>query len=236
MIGMVEIGPIWTDDGVGSTASIVLWTLIAFSIVAIIIFAVRILRARTNRSWQEAAIQLGLNFTPQQLFWKPYVMSGTLEGGYYCRVHTFSERMTGFHSQVGSDNGPTSETFTQLEVRFPQPLNIGLSLRPATFIGGMAAFLGIEDMEVGGDPDFDKAFTVEGTDEREIKKFLTAERKEKIMAAYQSLHMFEIDDVSISIKSGDVMRDKETIVHIVMELKNLVAALSTTKQTKSIFD
>ena len=239
---MLEIGPIWDENGMGSPLSIAVWSIVLLTIITVVIFALRLLRARTNRNWQEAATELGLNFTPRQLFWLPYEMNGTLDGGYFCRVHTWTERT----SYAGESD---SQTMTGFEVRFLESLGMGLTISPSHGIKWLNSLLGDEDLEVGGDSDFDKQFKINCTDELKLQRFLTAERKEILKRAFT--FNFEMNDVGISSDSADVTRDKETIVHVVMELKNLAMALtsdggeqepdifarpSISEDSKSIFD
>ena len=239
---MLEIGPIWDENGMGSPLSIAVWSIVFLTIITIVFFALRLMRARTNRNWQDAAMELGLNFTPRQLFWLPYEMSGTLDGGYYCRVHTWTERT----SYAGESD---SQTMTGFEVRFLESLEMGLSLSPSLGIKWLDSLMGVDDTEVGGDPDFDKQFKINCTDELKLQRFLTAERKEMLKRAFT--FNFEMNDVGISSDSADVTRDKETIVHVVMELKKLAMDLTSdggeqapdifatppiSESSKSIFD
>jgi len=241
---MLEIGPIWDENGMGSPISIAVWSIVFLTIITIVFFALRLMRARTNRNWQEAAMVLGLNFTPRQLFLLPYVMEGTLDGGYYCKVHTWMER---------SSSGGESESHpvTGIEVRFLESLGMGFTLSSSLGIKWLNSLLRVEDIEVGGDADFDKQFKINCTDELKLQRFLTAERKEKIKEAATNIPGFEINDIGISIESDEVIRDKETILYLVTEIKKLVEALtfdggeqapdifatpSISESSKSIFD
>ena len=148
---MLEIGPIYDENGWGSPLSIAVWSILFLTIITVVIFAVRRLRKRTNRNWQEAATELGLHFTPQQLFWLPYEMEGTLGIiGYYCKVHTLREH------RAGGDSSGSHAPVTRVEVRFLESLGMEFSLRPGLGIKWLNWIDGSEDIEVGGDSDFDE--------------------------------------------------------------------------------
>jgi hypothetical protein len=241
---MIDVGSIWGEEGMrfDNSFAIAVWLTLFILIISTVIFILIILRARTNRNWQEAATELGLNFTPSNLFWLPYEMNGTLDGGYYCRVHTWREHRSGGSGSSGS-NAPV----TGVEVRFLESLRMGFNLSPSTGIKWFDSLMGVDDTEVGGDPDFDQMFAISSTDDMKLKRFLTAERKEILKAATTEMPYFEISDSGISTEA-EMIRDKESIVHIVMSFKELAMALtfltepdifatpSIDEDSKSIFD
>lgn len=244
---MIDVGSIWGDEGMrfDNSFAIAVWLTLFILIISTVIFILIILRARTNRNWQEAATELGLNFTPSNLLWLPYEMNGTLDGGYYCRVHTWREHRSG-----GSSSGSNAPV-TGVEVRFLESLRMGFNLSPCTGIKWFDSLMGVDDTEVGGDPDFDQMFAISSTDDMKLKRFLTAERKEILKAATTEMPYFEITDSGISTEANEMIRDKESIVHIVMSFKELAMDLtsdggeqepdifakpSISESSKSIFD
>ena len=244
---MIDVGSIWGDEGMrfDNSFAIAVWLTLFILIISTVIFILIILRARTNRNWQEAATELGLNFTPSNLLWLPYEMNGTLDGGYYCRVHTWREHRSG-----GSSSGSNAPV-TGVEVRFLESLRMGFNLSPCTGIKWLDSLMGVDDTEVGGDPDFDQMFAISSTDDMKLKRFLTAERKEILKAATTEMPYFEITDSGISTEAHEMIRDKESIVHIVMSFKELAMDLtsdggeqepdifakpSISESSKSIFD
>ena len=184
----------------------------------------RISVARTTRGWQEAANQLGFDFTPPD-FWSEYQMSGMTEGG-RCRVYT--------HQSHGSDDGNTH--YTNFEVLFAQPLNLGLHLSHAGMFSGLAKMMGSQDIQVGYDAEFDKEFTVKGHDENKIREFLTSERKQKIVTAHQSMKKINIDDVSVSWTTKGAIGDSDSIIGYVRQLTDLAAALASEEEINPVFD
>ena len=185
----------------------------------------RISVARTTRGWQEAANRLGLNFTPPS-FLSEYQMSGMTEGG-QCRVFTHKVSR-------GGDGGSTM--YTNFEIRFPQPLNLGLNVSHAGMFSGLAKMMGSQDIQVGYDAEFDKEFTVKGHDENKIREFLTSERKQKIVTAHQSMKKINIDDVSVSWTTKGAIGDSDSIVGHVRQLTDLAAALASEEEINPVFD
>ena len=92
--------------------------------------------------------------------------------------------------------------------------------------------MGVDDTEVGGDHDFDRMFAISSTDDMNLQKFLTAERKEILKAAATEMPYFEINDSGISAESSDVTRDKEAIIQVVMNFKSLAIALTSDGEEK----
>ena len=218
---MLEIGPIYDENGWGSPLSIAVWATVLILIIAAVYFAMRRLRARTIRNWQEAATELGLNFIHRQLFWLPYEMNGTLDGGYFCRVHTWTEHRS------GGDSSGTNAPVTGVEVRFLESLGMGFNLSPSHGRKWLDLLMGVKDTEVGGDSDFDQMFAISSTDDMKLKRFLTAERKEILKVATTEMPYFEINDSGISIESDEIIRDKDTIIYLVTEIKKLVEVLTS---------
>ena len=216
---MIDVGSIWEEYPVIRAAVLIL-------IIVTILLIMRRVRTQTNKNWQEAAVELGLNFTPRQLFWLPYEMEGTLNGGYYCKVHTWTE-----HRSNGESSG-TNVTVTGVEVRFLESLGMGFNLSPSSGIKWLDSLMGVDDTEVGGDHDFDRMFAISSTDDMNLQKFLTAERKEILKAAATEMPYFEINDSGISAESSDVTRDKEAIIQVVMNFKSLAIALTSDGEEK----
>ncbi len=78
---------------------------------------------KRNYSWDKAATQLGLNFTPKKIglryFFQPYKMQGIIDG-YPCSIYTFTKT-----------TGPKGQqtAFIKYELNFPIPFEMGLKLK-----------------------------------------------------------------------------------------------------------
>lgn len=56
-----------------------------------------------------------------------------------------------------------------------------MSLKPETLFAKIGSLIGYQDIEIPDDPVFSKAFTIQGTDEEAIRKYLDAERRNALM-------------------------------------------------------
>jgi hypothetical protein len=69
---------------------------------------------------------------------------------------------------------------TQLRVRFPNPLGIGLSLTQGR-VSGLGKFFGVQDIELG-DPAFDPVFVVKGGPEPVVRQVVHAQMRQELLA------------------------------------------------------
>ena len=157
--------------------SLLIVLLLAVGVVAVIY---QVHRGRLSReAWRRTAARLGLRTVPGSLF-----KSTALEGnhqGVAVRVDTFTRR-----------TGKSSTRYTRFRVRYPS-LDLGLNLKAEGFFSGVTKFLGAPDVRVGHS-DFDDRVLVRGHRPEELRRFLTAERRMRILRAFAQHRQLLIGD------------------------------------------
>jgi len=162
---------------------IVLSGLIIFSIF----YLAKMRRTKTNDAWKQAATELGFNFTPPGIFGK-YTMSGMIGQQLSCTVWAHTE-----------PQGKSSTTYMNYDVRFSQPLNLGLVVkREGAILGKIAKLSGKQDIQTNNHA-FDMAFTIKGTDEYKVKEFLTPHIQSKLLEARNVLNNLVVSDDSVKV-------------------------------------
>lgn len=196
----------------GDTAGIVYGVGLIIIISIIFILVGRRMRAQTNAAWSAAAEALGLNFTTRKS--GHYEMSGTISG-FQCSVYTHTV-----------SHGKSSSTHTKIKVKYPQTLNLGLKIKPQGVFGGLAKMFGAQDIQVGYESAFDKAFTIKGRDEDEVREYLTAERKQVLLSTLRSMKTFTVKDDKVKCSHNGVNRDGPTLIRKVTSLVELASVMA----------
>ena len=146
-------------------------------------------RTKTIAAWEQAATELGFNFTPPGTFGK-YTMSGMIGQQLSCSVWAHTEHY-----------GQTHITFMNYDVTFSQPLNLGLVVkREGAILGKIAKLSGKQDIHTNNHA-FDSAFTIKGSDEYKVKEFLTPHIQSKLLEARYMLKNLVVSDDSINSTS-----------------------------------
>ena len=189
-----------------------------------ILYLAKMRRTKTNAAWKQAATELGLDFTPVTRIFGKYKMSGIIGQQLSCSVWAFSE-----------PNGQSSTTFMNYDVRFSQPLNLGLVVkREGSILGKITTGLmgrgstGLADkQDIHTDnPVFDKVFTVQGTDEYKVKELLTPNIQSKLLEVSNVLKNLVVSDDSInSTRMRGFIRKSEILVQnirLLIQLAELI--------------
>ena len=181
-------------------------------------------RTKTNDAWKQAATELGFNFTPPGIFGK-YTMSGMIGQQLSCTVWAHTE-----------PQGKSSTTYMNYDVRFSQPLNLGLVVkREGAILGKIAKLSGKQDIQTNNHA-FDMAFTIKGTDEYKVKEFLTPHIQSKLLEARNVLKNLEVSDDSVnSTRMRGFIRKPEILVQNVKLLIQLAELINPNEEVDSIF-
>jgi len=161
-------------------------------------------RTKTNDAWKQAATELGLDFTPVTRMFGKYRMSGKIGKQLSCSVWAYA----------GPNNQGGYTTYMNYDVRFSQPLNLGLVVKQKGSI--------LREFTAGIMGHFDKAFTVKGTDENKVKELLTPNIQSKILEVSNVLNNLVVSDDSInSTRMRGFIRESEILVQNVKLLTQL---------------
>ena len=181
-------------------------------------------RRKTNDAWKQAATELGFNFTPPGIFGK-YTMSGMIGQQLSCTVWAHTE-----------PQGKSSTTYMNYDVRFFQPLNLGLVVkREGAILGKIAKLSGKQDIQTNNHA-FDMAFTIKGTDEYKVKEFLTPHIQSKLLEARNVLNNLVVSDDSVKVtRMRGFIRKSEILVQNVKLLIQLAELINPNEEVDSIF-
>jgi hypothetical protein len=201
---------------------IVLSGLIIFSIF----YLAKMRRTKTNAAWEQAATELGLDFAPVTRIFGKYKMSGIIGKQLSCSVWAYTE-----------PNGQSSTTYMNYDVRFSQPLNLGLVVkREGSILGKITKFADKQDIHTHN-PVFDREFTVKGTDEDKVKEFLTPHIQSKFLEVRNVLKNLEVSDDSVnSTRMRGFIRKPEILVQNVKLLIQLAELIIPNEEVGSIFE
>ena len=195
-------------------------------LISVFIFLIaKTYRTKTIAAWTQAATELGFNFTPPGTFGK-YTMSGMIGQQLSCSVWAHTEK-----------HGESSSTYMNYDVKFSQPLNLGLVVkREGAILGKIAKLAGKQDIHVNNHA-FDMAFTIKGDDEYKVKEFLTPHIQSKLLEARNILKNLEVSDFSVSsTRMRGFIRKPEILVQNVKLLIQLAELIIPNEEVDSIFD
>ena len=189
-----------------------------------IYFIAKTHRTKTIAAWEQAATELGFNFTPPGTFGK-YTMSGMIGQQLSCSVWAHTE-----------SHGKHSTTYMNYDVTFSQPLNLGLVVkREGAILGKIAKLSGKQDIHTNNHA-FDSAFTIKGSDEYKVKEFLTPHIQSKLLEARNVLNNLELSDDSVkSTRMRGFIRKPEILVQNVKLLIQLAELIIPNEEVDSIF-
>jgi hypothetical protein len=189
-----------------------------------ILYLAKMRRTKTNDAWKQAATELGFNFTPPGIFGK-YTMSGMIGQQLSCTVWAHTE-----------PQGKSSTTYMNYDVRFSQPLNLGLVVkREGAILGKIAKLSGKQDIQTNNHA-FDMAFTIKGTDEYKVKEFLTPHIQSKLLEARNVLNNLVVSDDSVKVtRMRGFIRKSEILVQNVKLLIQLAELINPNEEVDSIF-
>ena len=190
-----------------------------------ILYLAKMRRTKTNDAWKQAATELGLDFTPVTRMFGKYRMSGVIGKQLSCSVWAYTE-----------PNGQSSTTYMNYDVRFSQPLNLGLVVkREGAILGKIAKLSGKQDIQTNNHA-FDMAFTIKGTDEYKVKEFLTPHIQSKLLEARNVLNNLVVSDDSVKVtRMRGFIRKSEILVQNVKLLIQLAELINPNEEVDSIF-
>ena len=190
-----------------------------------ILYLAKMRRTKTNDAWKQAATELGFNFTPPGIFGK-YTMSGMIGQQLSCTVWAHTE-----------PQGKSSTTYMNYDVRFSQPLNLGLVVkREGAILGKIAKLSGKQDIQTNNHA-FDMAFTIKGTDEYKVKEFLTPHIQSKLLEARNVLNNLVVSDDSVKVtRMRGFIRKSEILVQNVKLLIQLAELIIPNEEVDPIFE
>ena len=191
-----------------------------------ILYLAKMRRMKTNAAWKQAATELGLDFTPVTRIFGKYRMSGVIGKQLSCSVWANTE-----------PNGQSSTTYMNYDVRFFQPLNLGLVVkREGSILGKITKFVDKQDIHTNN-PVFDKEFTVKGTDEYKVKELLTPQIQSKLLEVSNVLKNLVVSDGSVnSTRMRGFIRESEILVQNVKLLIQLAELIIPNEEVDSIFE
>ena len=189
-----------------------------------IYFIAKTHRTKTIAAWEQAATELGFNFTPPGTFGK-YTMSGMIGQQLSCSVWAHTE-----------SHGKHSTTYMNYDVTFSQSLNLGLVVkREGAILGKIAKLSGKQDIHTNNHA-FDSAFTIKGADEYKVKEFLTPHIQSKLLEARNVLNNLELSDDSVkSTRMRGFIRKPEILVQNIKLLIQLAELIIPNEEVDSIF-
>ena len=191
-----------------------------------ILYLAKMRRTKTNAAWKQAATELGLDFTPVTRIFGKYRMSGVIGQQLSCSVWAHTE-----------PQGKSSTTYMNYDVRFSQPLNLGLVVkREGAILGKIAKLSGKQDIQTNNHA-FDKAFTIKGTDEYKVNEFLTPHIQSKLLEVSNVLKNLVVSDDSVnSTRMRGFIRKSEILVQNVKLLIQLAELIIPNEEVDSIFE
>ncbi len=88
--------------------------------------------------------------------------------------------------------GHTHITYTRMRAPFVNPEGLRFTIYRTGLASGLGKLLGMQDIEVG-DPEFDDAFIIKGTDEAKVRDLLTDPEVRSLMTAQPKIRL-EVKD------------------------------------------
>lgn len=144
------------------------------------------------------------------------------------KVHQFNCRVVAqkvMKSVESEDGGSFIQHTVRMEVDLPQPLDMGLNIRPqGTGMPFFKNFFKKEELALD-DEFFDEHFFVKGRDATTVNQFLTIERKSTIYNTLQSIAPFGVEITDSMVAGGSF--EKVGVQQIIHVMKQLVAVADT---------
>ena len=89
--------------------------------------------------------------------------------------------------------GKTYITYTRMRAPYVNPDGFRFSISRRSIFTGLATFLGMQDIAIG-DPQFDEAFVIKGTDEGRVRTLFSSSRLRELVDAQRNIHLSVKDD------------------------------------------
>jgi hypothetical protein len=184
-------------------------------LAAAIGFAISNHRKKVGAAWDTAAERLGLVHDAGTLF-KGRTLQGAVDDT-RVEVDVYTE-----------SHGKSSTTYTRYRAYYPEPLGLGLELKPEGFFSGVAKFFGAQDLEVG-DGEFDREVVVKGREGESIVAFLTPSRRVSVLRLFQVLPDSLIDDHGVRAQRKGTETDPARLAGTLRRVLNLANLLTASE-------
>jgi hypothetical protein len=128
--------------------------------------------------------------------------------------------------QVGSlklSSGEDVRIFTRMQISLPY-LPRGLRVYRKKLSGKLGTAIGMQDISTG-DPEFDQAFVVKGTYEREVQDYLTSARRMALLAQASEMDGLELQEYGLILFRPDQIATLEELEKAFSQIGSLATAL-----------
>lgn len=129
--------------------------------------------------WRQLAGEIGAS----------YVDGGIWRGG---KVQARVKAWTVTLDTYTVSTGKSSVTYTRMRAPYVNPDGFRFKVYRKGFFSGLAKKLGMQDIEIG-EPEFDEAFIIQGSDESKVRSLLANRGVRTLMQAQPALHL-EVKD------------------------------------------
>jgi hypothetical protein len=115
---------------------------------------------------------------------------------------------------------------TEFEVRYPQPLGLGIKLLPQRgFWASVGEFFGTQDIEVGH-PAFDATFKVKGQPEDRVAELLQGDVAGKILSLHAVAKELNVGDEGVHATAAGLMDDAGSLVRSLEVVSDIAEAIA----------
>jgi len=173
--------------------------IVVAGIAVLVILAMMKQAKLADESWRQVAGRLALHPSRGGLF-RPRSMGGR-HLGFPVRVWTFTQSA-----------GKSSQTYTRFEVQYPS-LRLGLQLEHQGLVSKITRMFGAQDHLIGH-PMFDDNVVIKGRNVRDIKEYLTPERRVRILRALESFPGLVIMDARLVYTARGLLTDAERLPNV----------------------
>ena len=117
----------------------------------------------------------------------------------------------------------------EIQVGLPQPLGLGLQIRPQHTFDRLSSLFGAQDIELG-DPPFDGAFVVKAHEPAAVRELLDAPTRATLLAVHQSVGALSVSDDGLTVRLPQLGRDPAVVPRTAEKLAAVGDALSRRRQ------
>lgn len=124
--------------------------------------------------WRQLSSEMGADFVDQGC-WKGQKVQAH-RGQWTVTLDTFTV-----------STGKTHATFTRMRAPYVNPDGFRFTIYRKSIFSGIGKFLGMQDIEIG-DPRFDEAFIIKGTDETRLRMLFSSDRVKELLDAQPEVY------------------------------------------------
>ncbi len=197
-------------------AGIVLAVLFCLFLAVYLWLHLRARREQALGAWQALAQELGLRYTPGNL-WRQVKAEGEVRG-YSVSIADEAHLENQQHS-----------VSTRIRTGFQRPLALGLKLARAGALSGLGKLLGSQDIQLGNHV-FDRAFIVQGQDPDQIFKLFSPRLQQACLRYDRDVGPLMLDDKGLSFEAQGLVSDKQRLRKIIDAQIALVSDIEWCRQ------